>query len=69
MKKKAKENKSLNGGNKKSELPKSDTPIEKVHTIDELAKLANVGHTGYHQAKKILSSDNEEVKRKVLSGI
>jgi hypothetical protein len=50
-------------------LPKSDTPIEKVHTIDELAKLANVGHTGYHQAKKILSSDNEEVKRKVLSGI
>ena len=44
---KAKENKSLNGGNKKSEYPISVTPIEKVHTTDELARLANVGHTAY----------------------
>ena len=66
--KKAQENKSLNGGDKKSELPKSDKPINPIHTTDELAKLAGVGHTAYHQAKTILDSDNEDIKQKVLSG-
>jgi ribosomal protein L16 Arg81 hydroxylase len=37
-------------------------------TERQLANLANVGHTAYHQAKTILDSDNEEVKQKVLSG-
>jgi hypothetical protein len=60
---KAKENKSLNGGDKKSELPKSASPINPIHTTDELSKLANVGHTLYHQAKTILDSKNEEVKQ------
>ena len=51
-----------------SELPKSDKPINPIHTTDELAKLAGVGHTAYHQAKTILDSDNEDIKQKVLSG-
>ena len=42
--------------------------INKTDTRKELAKLAGVGHTAYHQAKTILDSDNEEVKQKVLSG-
>ena len=49
-------------------LPKSDKSINKVHTTDELAKLANVGHTAYHQAKTILDSDNKEIKNDVLTG-
>ena len=53
--------------------PNSEASDIKIRNRDneterQLAKLANVGHTAYHQAKTILDSDNEEVKQKVLSG-
>lgn len=34
----------------------------------KLAKLADVGKETYRRAKRILDSDNEELKKKVLSG-
>lgn len=37
-------------------------------TRDELAKIAGVGHDTYEKGKKILESDNEEIKQKVKSG-
>lgn len=46
-----------------SVLPNLDKRQEPVHTTEELSKLAGVGHTAYHQAKTILNSDNEEIKR------
>jgi hypothetical protein len=66
--KKAKENLSLGGGNQKSPLPKSANPISPISTSDELAKIAGVGHDTYNKGKKILESNNEEVKQKVLKG-
>ena len=41
-------------------------PDNRVNT--KLAKVANVGKETYRMGKKILNSDNEEVKEKVLSG-
>lgn len=37
-------------------------------TNAKLAKIANVGKETYRQAKRILDSNNEKVKEKVLSG-
>jgi hypothetical protein len=68
--KQAKANKSANGGDKKSESQKSTTPIntEKIDVRAELAKTAGVSTDTYSKGTKILNSDNEEVKEKVLSG-
>lgn len=69
--KQAKENKSLNGGDKKSESQNSSTPISKENKIDvraKLAKTAGVSTDTYSKGKKILDSDNEELKNEVLSG-
>lgn len=69
--KQAKENKSLNGGDKKSELKNSATPISKENKIDvraKLAKTAGVSTDTYSKGKKILDSDNEKLKKEVLSG-
>ena len=67
----AKENKSLNGGDKKSESQNSSTPISKIDKIDvraKLAKTAGVSTDTYSKGKKILDSDNEDLKKEVLSG-
>lgn len=64
-------NKSLNGGDKKSELKNSATPISQENKIDvrsKLAKTAGVSTDTYSKGKKILDSDNEELKQRVLSG-
>ncbi len=64
-------NKSLNGGDKKSELKNSSTPIPKENKIDvraKLAKVAGVSTDTYTKGKKILNSDNEKLKKEVLSG-
>nr|DAR13967.1 MAG TPA: putative chromosome-partitioning protein [Caudoviricetes sp.] len=69
--KQAKENKSLNGGDKKSESQNSSTPIPKENKIDvraKLAKTAGVSTDTYSKGKKILDSDNEKLKKEVLSG-
>lgn len=69
--KQAKKNKSINGGDKKSELQNSSTPIKPENKIDVRAKLAetaNVSTDTYSKGKKILDSDNDEVKNAVLSG-
>lgn len=64
-------NKSLNGGDKKSESKNSSTPIPKENKIDvraKLAKVAGVSTDTYTKGKKILNSDNEKLKKEVLSG-
>lgn len=64
-------NKSLNGGDKKSDLKNSATPIPKEDKIDVRAKLAQtagVSTDTYSKGKKILDSDDEELKKRVLSG-
>lgn len=69
--KQAKENKSANGGDKKSESQNSSTPIEPRNKIDVRAKLAEtagVSTDTYSKGKKILDSNNEEIKNAVLAG-
>lgn len=41
---------------------------ERIHTDKELAKMAGVGTDTYSKGKKILDSNNEELKERVLSG-
>ena len=74
----AKENKTLSGGDKKSdEYKKSVTPnlVEPINTtrsnnetVSKLAKIAGVGKETYRMGAKVLNSDNEDVKNRVLSG-
>lgn len=62
----AKENKSLNGGDKKSDLTNLPTPIiEKINTRKELAKKANISEGTYSKIDKVMQSNNEEVKEKL----
>lgn len=67
----ARENQRLNGGDRKSELQNSTTPIPKENKIDvraKLAKTAGVSTDTYSKGKKILDSDNEKLKKETLSG-
>jgi len=59
-----------NNKNNNSEqfLPNSVTTVEKVDTTKKLADVAGVGKETYRMGKKILESDNEDVKQVVLSG-
>lgn len=64
-------NKSMNGGDKKSELQNSSNPISQENKVDvraKLAKTAGVSTDTYSKGKKILDSNNETLKREVLSG-
>lgn len=61
IKVKAKENLSAGGGDRKSPNPKSDNPIEKVNTNEELAKLAGVGHNTIHQFRTIKKEGTPEL--------
>ena len=74
--KQARERQSKAGGDKKSEdYKKSVTQnfVEVNHNRSEnetnakLAKVANVGKETYRQAKRVLDSDNEDIKQRVLS--
>lgn len=69
--KQAKENKSANGGDKKSESENSTTPLPPKEKIDVRAKLASdagVSTNTYSKGKKILDSENEELIRQVETG-
>lgn len=67
--KQAKENMSAGGGDKKSGSQNSSTPkIEKIDVRNKLAETAGVSTDTYSKGSKILNSNNEEVKQKVLSG-
>lgn len=67
--KQAKENlKTSTGGLNPQPLPNSVKPENKIDTTKKLAEVAGVGKETYRQAKRILDSDNEELKQEVLSG-
>lgn len=69
--KQARENQSKAGGDKKSLSQNSSKAVDPENKIDVRAKLAEtagVSTDTYSKGKKILDSDNEEVKEKVLSG-
>lgn len=43
-------------------------PIKQIDTTKRLSEVANVGKETYRMGKKILDSNNDEVKNAVLSG-
>lgn len=51
-------------------LVETSNPVNRSEneTNAKLAKIAGVGKETYRQAKRILDSDNEELKKEVLSG-
>ena len=58
---------------KKREVPQNFVEVQNRKKQDnetnaKLAKMADVNRETYRQAKRVLDSDNEEVKRRVLSG-
>lgn len=70
-KKKAEKNKSANGGNKKSELQNSSTPLPKEKKIDvraELANDANVSTDTYSKGLKILKSGDQSLITQTMNG-
>ena len=74
--KQAKERQSEYHGNqydKKREVPQNFVEVQNRKKQDnetnaKLAKMADVNRETYRQAKRVLDSDNEEIKRRVLSG-
>lgn len=74
----AKEKQVFNGGDRKSEeyrksnvpnlAPTISTNSNESKTISRLAKIAGVGKETYRMGAKVLNSDNEDVKNRVLSG-
>ena len=68
IEKKAKENQSVFKGNQYTNgtCQNSDKKqIKKVDTKKELSKIANVSYDTYYKGKRILDSDNEEIKDKL----
>lgn len=72
--KQAKERQSTSTGGSNPQLTQNFVEADKNkkrsenETNAKLAKVANVNRETYRQAKRILDSDNEDVKEKVLSG-
>jgi hypothetical protein len=66
--KKAKRNQIRGGGDRKSYLKKTPKILKPINTREELAKIAGVSHDTYDKGTKILASDNEQVKQKVING-
>lgn len=65
----AKENMSIGGSSDKKGSPNGETLIKKqTHTDKELAKMAGVGTGTVARFNKVMNSDDEELKKKVLSG-
>lgn len=46
-------------------MTNSTKPINPIKTRDKLAKIAGVGQDTYYKWKRILDSDNEEIKDKL----
>ena len=72
--KQAKENQILGGGDKKSEEYKKSVtvnlpqPIRNPTTDKKLSEVAGVSEKTYRMGTKVLNSDNEDIKQRVLSG-
>jgi len=69
--KQARENQSKAGGDKKSLSQNSSKAVDPENKVDvraKLAKTAGVSTDTYSKGKKILDSDDEELKQEVLSG-
>lgn len=75
--KQAKENQSLGGGDKKSEdyqksvesnLTQAVNKKRNPTTDEKLSKIAGIKTTTYKMGAKVLKSDNEDLKQRVLSG-
>lgn len=64
----AKENMSIGGSSDKKGSPNGETLIQKqTHTDKELAKMAGVGTGTIARYNRVMKSDDEELKKKVLS--
>lgn len=64
----AKENMSIGGSSDKKGSPNGETLIKKqIHTDKELAKMAGVGTGTVARFNKVMNSDDEELKKKVLA--
>lgn len=64
----AKQNMSIGGSSDKKGSPNGETLIEKkIRTDKELAKLANVGTGTIARFNRVMSSDDEELKKKLLA--
>lgn len=75
--KQAKENQSLGGGDKKSEDYQKSVESNVTQAVDKkrnpttdekLSKIAGIKMTTYKMGAKVLKSDNEDLKQRVLSG-
>lgn len=55
-------------GKNKKPFQKSENPIAPINITKKLAKTAGVSTDTYSKGKKILDSDNEKLKKEVLSG-
>ena len=74
--KQARENlRQASGGDRRSEkfdqnqgLPNLVKVENRIDTTKKLAQVAGVGKETYRQAKRVLDSDNEDIKQRVLSG-
>ena len=75
--KQAKENQSLGGGDKKSEDYQKSVGSNLTQAVDKkrnpttdekLSKIAGIKTTTYKMGAKVLKSDNEDLKQRVLSG-
>lgn len=64
----AKENMSIGGSSDKKGSPNGETLIKKqTHTDKELAKMAGVGTGTVARFNKVMNSDDEDLKKKVLA--
>lgn len=64
----AKENMSIGGSSDKKGSPNGETLFKKqTHTDKELAKMAGVGTGTVARFNKVMNSDDEELKKKVLA--
>lgn len=64
----AKENMSIGGSSDKKGSPNGETLIQKqTHTDKEIAKMAGVGTGTVARFNKVMNSDDEELKKKVLA--
>lgn len=66
--KQAFKNRSLSGGDKKSDSSIWTKPVNKIDVRQTLAQKAGVGSGTYSRCKTVLDSDNEELKQQMLSG-
>lgn len=69
----AKENLSTGGRNgglttQNKPLVNLPNPSTSVNTSEKLAQIAGVGKETYRMGAKVLNSDNEDVKKRVMSG-